>query len=198
MTTITPVFTHDDLAQLPDDGKRYEIVEGELVASPAPSTTHQRVIWNLVGWPRRAELAGYGRGYVAPLDAIFEPRNVVQPDACFVNQARLEIVTAADIQGAPDLVVEVRSPDSQERDLGVKARLYARYQVPHCWAIDPDRQTERTFALTGAGCTKTPPAGLDATLASPLFPEISLGVADLFEDHVVTLPSAVTQSGRRG
>lgn len=181
MTVITPVFSYADLAQLPDDGKRYEIVEGELAVSPAPNTTHQRVIWHLVAWLRRAELAGYGRGYVAPLDVVFDPHNVVQPDACFVVTDRLHIVTAANIQGAPDLVVEVLSPGTRERDLGAKARLYARASVPHFWALDPDRQTLQTYTLSDAGYREATVSRSGDTLTSPLFPDLAFEVADVFD-----------------
>lgn len=181
MTVITPLFSYGDLAQLPDDGKRYEIVAGELLVSPAPGTGHQEIVDNVMALLRRARGAGYGRGYVAPLDVVFDPHNVVQPDACFVLASRLQIVTAANIQGAPDLVVEILSPNTRARDLGVKARLYARFGVPHYWVIDPDDRSVQSFALREGRYVAAPVSRPGDTLTCPLFPDVVVAVAELFD-----------------
>lgn len=180
MTIIKPIFSYEHLAQLPDDGKRYELVEGELVVSPAPSSAHQEVVENLVAFLRQARLAGYGRGYVAPLDVVFDPHNVVQPDLFFIRQERLAIVTRANVQGAPDLIVEVLSPGTRARDLGAKPRLYARFRVPFYWVVDPGTRTVQPYTLREEGYVAEPVLRAGQTLTCPLFPGLGIDVAELF------------------
>ena len=77
MTVKTPLFTYDDLAQLPDDGKRYELADGDLLVGPAPTYDHQRIVWQFSRLLMRAEDAGYGQGVVAPVDVVFGLYRVV-------------------------------------------------------------------------------------------------------------------------
>lgn len=180
MALIKPRFSYEQLAQLPDDGQRYEIVEGDLVVSPAPAPRHQRIVGNLFTLLRRAEQAGYGQVYQAPLDVVFDPRNVTQPDLLFIRRDRLAIVTETNVQGAPDLVVEVLSPSTRERDLGAKSRLYARFGVPYYWVVDPETQTVHSYTLHAGGYAAEPVLRPGDTLTCPLFPSLSIAVADLF------------------
>lgn len=180
MIVIKPAFAYEHLAQLPDDGKRYEILEGELTVSPSPMRKHQRVIWNLAIFLHQAEVAGYGKGYVAPFDVVFSPHNVTQPDVLFIRQDRLGIVTERNVQGAPDLIVEVLSASTRDRDLGVKLRLYARYQVSSYWVVDPEAQTVQPYRLATEGYVEEPVLGVGQFLSCPLFPGITIDVATLF------------------
>lgn len=180
MVVIKPIFSYEHLAQMPDDGKRYEILEGNLIVSPSPKTRHQRVAGNLFAFLRRAEQAGYGQAFIAPLDVVFDPQNVPQPDVFFVRQARLSIVTEDNVQGAPDVIVEILSDSTRKRDFGAKLRLYARYRVPHYWIADTDDETIQLYTLTEAGYRQEPLLRAGQTLTCPLFPDISTDVADIF------------------
>ena len=177
---IRPIFTVDDLAQLPDDGKRYEILRGDLAVSPSPNRKHQRLVQAVYRWLYERERQEGGQAFVAPFDVIFDEYNVTEPDVLFVRAERLHIVTEAHVQGAPDLVVEVLSPSTRSRDLGVKAHLYARFHVSEYWAVDPDMNTLTIYRLTTDGYQVTGPFRVDEVVQSPLFPETALAIADLF------------------
>ena len=180
MDIIRPVFTATDLAQLPDDGKRYEVLEGDLAVSPSPNRKHQRVVQATYRWLFALEQTHYGQAYVAPFDVVFDTHNVTEPDLLFVRASRLPIITEANVQGSPDLVVEVLSPSTRERDLGVKAHLYARFGVPEYWVVDPDVETLTVYHLTSDGYEVAGPFHCGETIHSNLFPNVPMDVANLF------------------
>jgi Uma2 family endonuclease len=117
---VLPRLTYDDLRELPDDGKRYELLAGVLYMSPAPSLRHQSIVTVFVSWLFLAQKAGYGRVFAAPVDVVLDPDTVVQPDVIFVRRERFDILTDANVQGAPDLVIEILSTGTRKRDLGAK------------------------------------------------------------------------------
>ncbi len=182
MDLIRAVFTQTDLAQLPEDGKRYEIREGDLAASPSPNRKHQLAVWNLVNFFTQVQKAGWGRGYAAPFDVVFDEYNVTVPDVLFIRKDRLSIVTDANVQGAPDLVVEVLSPSTRARDLGVKVHLYARFRVPEYWVVDPEEASVTVYRLTEEGYQVEGPFHGADEVHTPLFPDTLLTVAQLFQD----------------
>lgn len=180
MALIEPIFSYEHLAQMPDDGKRYEILEGELVVSPSPKRKHQRAVGKLYTFLTRAEEAGYGEAYVAPFDVVFDPHNVTEPDVLFVGRDRLQIVTEDNVQGTPDVVVEVLSQSTRGRDFGAKLRVYARYGVPYYWIVDTDERTVQPYVLEENSYRQEPALSAGQTLACPLFPEIAIDVAEIF------------------
>ncbi|PSR36879.1 MAG: Uma2 family endonuclease [Sulfobacillus thermosulfidooxidans] len=180
MDIIRPVFTAKDLAQLPDDGKRYEILEGDLAVRPSPNQKHQNVIRHLSAFFIHVESHGYGRWYPAPFDVVFDDNNVTEPDLLFVLTEHLNIIKEANVQGPPDLVVEVLSPSTRDRDRGVKAHLYARFGVPEYWIVDPETETLTLYHLTSEGYEVTGPFRADETIHSTLFPDTPLNVSDVF------------------
>ena len=180
MTVIKPTFSYEHLAQMPEDGKRYELLEGELVVTPAPSRKHQRAVGNAFAFLRRAEAAGYGEAYVAPFEVYFDRHSVTEPDAFFIRRERLGIITEAKVRGAPDLIVEVLSPGTRARDLGSKLRIYARFGVSFYWVVDPRMQTVRPYTLREGGYVVEPLLRSGDTLTCPLFPDITIDVAALF------------------
>ncbi len=180
MDVIRPVFTAADLAQLPDDGKRYEVLEGDLAVSPSPNRKHQNVIRHLSAFFIGVESHGYGLWYPAPFDVVFDTHNVTEPDLLFVRAERLDIITDANVQASPDLVVEVLSPSTRERDMGVKSHLYARFGVPEYWIVDPEVETLAVYHLTSEGYEISGPFRRGETIHSALFPDAPLNVADVF------------------
>ncbi len=125
---------------MPEDGKRYEAIEGELYVTPAPSFRHQRVSLKLaLALHRLLEEPGHGIIAAAPVGVEFaESQEGVQPDLIFVSNARRRRVAEEGIRGAPDLVVEILSPGTAERDRTVKKKLYQRQGVAQYWIVDPD------------------------------------------------------------
>jgi Uma2 family endonuclease len=141
-------LTYEDYVELPDDGRRYEILDGELEVSPAPRPRHQGVSMNLAALLHvHVREHGLGIVYCAPIDVILARDSIVQPDIVFVAAGRESIVTERAIEGPPDLAVEILSPDSERRDRSAKAGLYARYGVRHYWIVDPVLRTLETYEL---------------------------------------------------
>lgn len=153
------VWTYDDLLRMPEpqDGKRYEILDGELVVSPSPSLRHQYVSVQMLRALMR-EIQDGKRGLVfhAPLDVILSRTRVVIPDHVAVRADRLDILQRRGIFGSPDLVCEILSPSNRRYDRNRKRRLYASAGIPEYWVIDPDVNTldqlvlgERDYVLDG-------------------------------------------------
>ena len=139
-TMPLPSITWQDVQQMPDDGNRYEAIEGDLYMTPAPTYRHQRVSWRLgKALDRLLEEPGHGVVVQAPFGVEFPATGEgVQPDFLFVSEARRGIISNAWISGAPDLVVEILSPSTASRDRGLKLRLYERQGVREYWIVDPD------------------------------------------------------------
>ena len=139
-TMPLPSITWQDVQQMPDDGNRYEAIEGDLYVTPAPTFRHQRVSWRLgKALDRLLEEPGHGVVVQAPFGVEFPATGEgVQPDFLFVSEARRGIISNASISGAPDLVVEILSPSTASRDRGLKLRLYERQGVREYWIVDPD------------------------------------------------------------
>lgn len=127
-------FDLDDLDRIPDDGHRYEVLDGALVVSPPPSPIHQRIVGRLYRLLDDATPAGI-EVFVAPLAWQIAPGQVPEPDLMVVGQAA---VGPRAIEAAPLLVVEVLSPTGRGRDLSEKRRLYAAAGCPAYWLVDPN------------------------------------------------------------
>jgi Uma2 family endonuclease len=177
-------FTYSDYLQLPDD-KRYELVEGEFFLVPAPNLCHQRILREL-----EAVLYSYlqhnllGEVFFAPCDVVLSEINVVQPDLIFVSTERMTILTEANIQGSPDLVVEILSPSTQQRDRGIKQNLYARYGVREYWVVDPLNKTVEILSWTETGYHTEAVLQEDGMLNSSLFPDLNIKLEDIFPGSV--------------
>jgi Uma2 family endonuclease len=149
-------LTYRDYVALPDDGRRYEIHDGELSVTPSPSLEHQiisaRLYFQLA---KCVEAHPGGLLLYAPLDAILADRpeetSIVQPDILYLASDRLPLASRRGITGAPTLVVEILSPASRTADRVTKRRLYARYGVPYLWLVDPDARAVEAFALENDG-----------------------------------------------
>src|SRR5207248_2806207 len=141
-------WTYDEYAALPDDGQRYEIVNGVLMMAPAPSPEHQDIVLEIASYLRiHVKLAGLGRVFPAPIDVDLGPKNVFQPDVVVVLNAHLDRVKAKKIVGAPDLVVEIASPATAAIDRTAKYEKYAHAGILEYWIVNPHRQTIEVFVL---------------------------------------------------
>lgn len=161
-------YTYEDYRQLPDDGKRYEVHDGELVVSPSPTRRHQQLSKRM-----QFQLYKYvevdhqlGEVYYAPLDVILADDNVLVPDLIFVSRARQESFSRRGLEGAPDLVVEILSPSTRARDQGQKRRIYARFGVRELWLVDPERDAIDLHELVDGELTLVATYGAGDALAS--------------------------------
>ncbi len=133
----TPKLTYQDYANMEGD-ERYELLDGVLFPVPSRNTAHQTVSIGLVSRLHSfVQEHGLGQVFHAPFDVLFTDTDVVQPDILFVSNEREHIRTPANIQGAPDLIVEVLSPSSSRRDWRDKRELYAEHGVREYWIVDP-------------------------------------------------------------
>lgn len=131
-------YTAEDLATMPDDGRRYEVIGGELIVTPAPSTKHQWVSGELMARIRAFGLRGdIGVAFSAPLDVRLGRHDIVEPDIVFVLREHIHIVEDRGIEGSPDLLIEVVSPGSRGIDRVRKAALYSGNGVLEYWIVDP-------------------------------------------------------------
>lgn len=175
------VLTYEDYVQLPNDGKRYEILEGELAVTPAPSTKHQVASANLFKCVSRyIDDNNLGRLLYAPIDLILEPTSVLQPDLVFISNSRQNIVTARAIEGVPDLVIEILSPTTSRTDRVTKAQLYARHKVPGYWIIDPDQEALEIYLLDVEGYRLAATLHGDKPASAPPFRDLKLAARDIF------------------
>ena len=177
---ISTKFTHADLLTAPDDGKRREILDGEIFVTPSPIADHQTIVLNFA-FALRSYLLDHpiGKVYIAPLDVIFTEFDVLEPDLLFVlNEHR---ATVKDwVRGAPDLVVEVLSPTTASRDRGIKLRAYARFGVLEYWIADPEVRAVEVYRLKRKGYELARTLEEGSNLTSTLLPQFTLQISAVF------------------
>jgi Uma2 family endonuclease len=173
-------LTYADYAAMPEDGRRWELRDGELSLMPAPGTRHQGLLRDLLGiLNEHVRRGGLGVIFPAPVDCILTDTTVLQPDIVFVETGRRAIVTERGIEGAPTLVVEILSPSTAVGDRTVKARLYAGHGVPWYWIVDPDARALEAFHLRDGAYQRAGRLEAAAPGALPPFPDLVIDVGAL-------------------
>lgn len=179
ITGLKAKLDYDDYARIPPDRNRYEILEGELYVTPAPSPLHQRVSKRLQRiLEAYFESRGLGEVFNAPIDLILTHHDVVQPDLVVVTDPGQ--VSARGIEGAPALVVEVLSPSTHQQDRTVKARRYAALGIRHYWLVDPEARRLDCYRTEAGGYALVVQGEGDTALAHPDWPELTLNLANLW------------------
>jgi Uma2 family endonuclease len=181
--TRSTKLTYEDYLLFPDDGKRHELIQGDHYMTPAPSTQHQRISRNLViALGAFVRLHRLGEVFDAPCDVKLSDEDVVQPDLLFVAAAHSAIVTEANIEGVPDLVVEILSDNTRKKDEVTKRKLYERFGVPEYWIVDPVLETIKVFRLNDQRYDRVAELSVESSdrLTTPLLPQFSLLLSDLF------------------
>jgi Uma2 family endonuclease len=181
---IFPKLTSRDLELMPDNGKLYELIEGELYVSRQPSWEHQytclQIASTLNAWSKQT---GLGSTNAAP-GLIFAEDDDVAPDVVWVSQQNLATALGADrkLHAAPELIVEVLSPGTanQQRDRQTKLKLYSRRGVREYWVADCERRQIEIYRRHQGALTLDATLLEQDTLTSPLLPGFSCPVADLF------------------
>jgi Uma2 family endonuclease len=182
MQQAATIFTYDDYLTLPNDGKRYEIIDGDLLVTPAPSTEHQEILGNLYAILRAAVSAkDIGKIFCAPIDVVLSMTEVVQPDIVGVSRERLQIITKKNIVAAPDLVVEILSEATAKTDRTTKKQVYERHGVREYWIVDPERRTIEVYILKGSSFASAMLAYVDGSVRSEVFPNLPVDVKEVFK-----------------
>jgi len=170
---------YSDLLAAPDDGKRYELVQGDLSVTPSPSPVHQRISRRLL---RQLVDHCHGRSigevFHAPIDLILTNQDVFVPDLLVVSDPRH--ITKRGIEGPPLLVVEILSPSTRKQDRGVKARRYAELGVEHYWIVDPEKERLECHRLAKGVFRRLVHAEGDTMLEHPDWDGLELDLAALW------------------
>jgi len=178
-------LSYEDFLRFPDDGLRHELIDGVHYVTASPAWRHQELLGRLhlaIG-NHLAAHPGIGHVVLSPFDTVFSRWDVVGPDLLFVATNQLDIVTEANIQGAPALVVEILSPSTRKRDLGIKQQLFDRGGVREYWVVDPIAKDVAVYRRgPDGGLPKVSQLSADdtATLSTPLLPGFELSVEQLF------------------
>jgi Uma2 family endonuclease len=174
-------WTYDDYAALPDDGRRYEIVNGVLIMAPAPTPEHQDIVGMIFHYLLvQVKFAGLGRVFTSPIDVDLGPKNVFQPDVVVLLNEHLDRIGEKKIVGAPDLVVEVASPSTALIDRVSKYEKYALAGITEYWLVKPEQQSVEVFTLdNGEYHSRGIFRGQD-TLPSRVVPEFPVRVEQFF------------------
>jgi Uma2 family endonuclease len=180
--TNFPPLTVENYKLLPETGPRYQLIQGDLYMAPAPNRFHQEISRNL-----QFELHSYlkrnpiGKLFDAPFDVYLDEINVFQPDIIIVLNERLGILTEQGAEGAPDLVVEILSPQTRRLDLLNKKQEYARAGVKELWIIDPEPRAIMIHQFASDGVENVRKVDEEDTLSTDLLPGFNLAVETIFE-----------------
>ena len=172
-------LAYTDILATPDDGKRYELIEGELFVNPAPTPIHQRISKRL-----QRQLEDYfearslGEVFNAPIDVILTPHDVLQPDLILVGDP--SHISKRGIEKPPLIVVEILSPSTRNVDRGIKSRRYAELGVPHYWIVDPEHRRIECYRLAESAFKHEVDAQGDTTLAHPAWEGLIVDLAALW------------------
>jgi len=161
----------------------FQLIEGNLVQDPSPNPLHQLVSSEL-GYllMHHCRAISLGKVLFAPLDIWLAEDTVLQPDILFISNRRQGIIADNRVCGAPDLVIEILSPASAQRDLGQKRAIYSREGVREYWVVDPAQQRVHLFRFGGTGTASESIVSGNQTFDSPLFPGLRITVAAIFRN----------------
>ena len=174
-------FKAGDIWDVPDDNLRYEVIDGELFMTPAPSWQHQsslmRLSFLIYGWVSARNL---GSVVQAPVGVVLDEENGVQPDLVFIARERFHIISERGVEGPPDLLVEVLSPSTEARDRGVKMRRYAAAGIPHYWLLNPRARALEAYVLGENGYEPAGIHGPGSIFRPALFPGLEIPIETLW------------------
>lgn len=180
MKALNPRVSYTDLERWPEDGRRYELYDGEVYVVPSPIPLHQMVSARL-----HLALDDYTRTHggivlYAPLDIVLTDFDVVQPDLLLFVRERQHLVDPRNVtRHAPDLAIEILSPSTAGNDRGRKMQLLARHRVREYWLVDPDAVAIEVYRLAESRFVLSSRAEDVAVLDSPLLPAFSVSPHDL-------------------
>ena len=163
--------------------RQYQLLNGRPKVNPAPTTEHQRISLKLtLALEAFIRDRGLGELFYAPCDVILGPYDVVQPDLLYVSADRSQIVGETNIQGAPDLVIEILSPSTAEVDQSYKRHLYAQHGVLEYWLVDPDSKQIEVLSWAQEDYQTAGRYGKGDALVSSLLSGLTISVDDILGD----------------
>ncbi len=173
-------ITYAEYAKLPEE-QRCEVIDGELLMSPAPTPYHQQVLLRLYRLlDHFVRKGGLGEVLVAPCDVVLTDCDIIQPDVFFLSTARIRRIGKKFISGPPDLVMELFTETSAYRDLVRKKKLYAKHGIPEYWLVDLEAKSIEVLAHS-AGAYETEAIGKGAgVVPSRLLRGFSVRLRDVF------------------
>ena len=181
MRATDPRVTFAELQTWPDDGRRYELYDGEVIVVPSPFPRHQRVAFHLGELIADYERSTGGIVFNVPIDIVLDEHNVVQPDVVFFRKERRHFIHDWEAtRAAPDLAVEVLSRSTEARDRGRKMQLLARFGVAEYWIVDPKENTIEIYVLNGPQYELASVADARGDVTSPTLPGLSFAAARVF------------------
>ena len=168
-------LTYADYERFPDDGLRHEIIDGEHYVTASPITRHQRISLALVHlFQSYLDTHPIGEIFYAPFDVVLSFTDIVVPDVIYLSKSRAQLLTVKNLQGAPDLVIEILSPSTRPRDERLKRDLYERVGVDEYWLVDPEHDIVTIYRRGAEGFE--PPVGYEknSVVTTPLMPGLEL------------------------
>lgn len=175
-------ITYEQYRDLPEPGPRYQLIDGELIMSRAPTSRHQIIILRIVSalfvFVERNLL---GQVFVSPIDVILSTLDVLQPDIIFISNARRKIIAREGIRGAPDLCVEVLSKKTRRLDLGVKRELFAKHGVLEYWVVNPEENWIDVYHLQVNASSPVRRLDTSGILTTDLLPGFSLPLPEILK-----------------
>jgi Uma2 family endonuclease len=173
-------YTYQDYLKTPDD-VRYELIEGDMLMTPSPTPTHQRISRKIEFiLEKHVTKNDLGEVFYAPCDVYLDNENLVQPDILVISKERLNIIGEKNIQGAPDLVIEIISESTAYRDLVQKKKLYAMFGVKEYWIVIPDEGSVEILILRDKSYISHKIYTKEDTLESPLMKGLCIELKNIF------------------
>lgn len=177
--------SYDDLAQMPEDGRRYELYDGEVFVVPSPILLHQVVAMRL--WRILDDYASQTGALtvVSPIDVVFSDYDVVQPDIVLLTADSMRTVSLmGPVRQSPDLAVEVLSPSTASNDRGRKMRMFQRYGVPEYWIVDPNAETIEVYRLAESAYALVGTFSGSEEMRSAVLPDLTLVPSSVFPSGI--------------
>ena len=181
VNVVRPRVSFADLQRAPEDGRRYELYDGEVFVVPAPFARHQRVVREISRLVDAYAQRMGGETLFSPIDIVFSEYDVIQPDVLYFRPECRDLIRQDEaIRSGPDLAVEVLSRSTADTDRGRKMQMLARYGVPEYWIVDPMRRMVEIYAL-GEGAYELRQSAGDADgVRSPTLPDLEFTADHLF------------------
>lgn len=182
MATKTKL-TYEDYEAFPDDGNRYEIIDGEVYVTAAPAVPHQRAVLRLSRYlDEHAEQYNLGEVFASPIAVALGPSDVYEPDVVYISRERSVMIDRDRVmRGAPDLCIEVASDSTRRVDRTVKFERYAHFRIPEYWIVDTETQVVAVFVLEGDVYTLFATAQGDDRIPSRVLPGLDVRASRLFK-----------------